>query len=97
MQIPDNQGNVQVYVKDANGVLIPCFYIAIWSEDGKISVDTRYNICKAKPLDVSVTLPAMKAKKGKTTVSNQTLNSSQVFNKIQRYAREQFEKTSGDS
>jgi hypothetical protein len=101
MQISEEKGNIQIYVKDANGQYIPCFTVWIWSENGDIKVDSRLNMCKSKPLDVSVTLPPIHTPKGKTSTLNTPLpsgsgsaiSSNAVFDKIQRFAREQFEKT----
>ena len=93
MQIRSEQGNIQVYVRDAMGQQIPCFYVAIWYENGDIKIETRFNSCKAKPLDVSVTLPTLRTPKGKTTIVQTPLSSNAVFGKIERFARAQFEKT----
>jgi hypothetical protein len=93
MQIPEEQGNIQIYVKDAKGQYIPCFAVFIWNENGDIKSQSRLNICKAKPLDVAVTLPPLQTTKGKTTAVQRPLSSNAVFDKIQRFAREQFEKT----
>lgn len=93
MQIPEAQGNIQVYVKDAKGQYIPCFAVFIWSEKGDIKIDSRLNICKSKPLDVSVTLPTLRKPKGKSTTIQRPLSSNAVFDHIQRFARQQFEKT----
>ena len=95
MQITDEQGNVQVYVRDEQGQYIPCFYVAIWRENGDLKIDSRLNmgVCKSKTLDVSVTLPPIKTPKGKTTTVQTPLSPNAVFDKIQRFARGQFEKT----
>ena len=92
MQIPAEQGDVQIYVYDAQGAYIPFFYVGIWSDKGDIKFESRLNDSKAKSIDVAVTLPPLKTQKGTTTSVQRTISRNAVFDQIQRYAREQFER-----
>lgn len=94
MEIPPEQGNVQVYVLDTDGAYVPCFFVGIWEEDGSIRTDARLRECRDRPLDISLQpMPLRKTTKGKSTEIRRQLNSSQVFNAIEAFLRAQYTRT----
>lgn len=94
MEIPSSQGNVQIYVLDEYGDYIPCFYVAIWEDAGLIKIESRIGECKDKPIEVKLQPVAIKkTSKGKTTEIQKKLNSSQVFDGIEKYFRDHYMKT----
>lgn len=91
MEIPPAQGNVQVYVLDADGAYIPCFYVGIWEENGSIRSDARMRECKDKPIDVQLRpLPLRQTKKGKTTEIKRQLSSQEVFDGIEAFIKAKY-------
>ncbi len=94
MEIPPAQGNVQVYVLDADGAYIPCFYVAIWEEDGRIRTDSRIRECKDKPIAVSLApLPLRKTVKGQTAEIERRLTGKQVFDGIEAFLKAKYTRT----
>ncbi|MBK8969048.1 MAG: hypothetical protein IPM36_20715 [Lewinellaceae bacterium] len=94
MEIPPAQGNVQVYVLDKDGVYIPCFYVAIWEEDGSIRTESKMRECKDKPIAVSLApLPLRKTVKGRTVETERKLSSQQVFDNIEAFLRVKYTRT----
>jgi len=91
MEIPPEQGNVQVYVLDADGAYIPCFYVGIWEENGQHRTESRMRECKDKPLDIQLRpLPLKKNVKGKTTEVPRKLTSTEIFERIERFLRAKY-------
>jgi len=96
MDIPPEQGNVQVYVLDPDGAFIPCFFVGIWEEAGSIRTETRMRECKDKslPFDISLRpVPLKKTTGGKTTTVERNLTSEQVFDKIETFLRTRYART----
>ncbi len=95
MEIPPEQGNIQVYFPRADGLgYNPCFYVWAWEEDGRVAEESRVNNCKAQTLSIRVTLSEVKkVTNSKTiTVSKDSERGNEVFDKILSYARERYEK-----
>ena len=94
MQIPPDRGNVQIYIRDRRGMYIPCFYVWIWSEDGVLKTEVRYNECRYKTFDVTVKpVTVRQTAKGKKTEIPRKVQPNEVFDEILRFAREQYEVT----
>jgi hypothetical protein len=88
MEIPDAQGNIQIYVKDERQQYIPCFHVFAWSESGLIKTLTKIDTCKGAGKELRVEVPAMqtiKKVKGKKTTITRTHTSEVVFNTILDY------------
>ncbi|MEZ4919362.1 MAG: hypothetical protein R2792_09670 [Saprospiraceae bacterium] len=94
MEIPPEQGNIQVYVLDSDGVYIPCFYVAIWEEEGYVRSESKLRECKDKPIAISLSpLPLRKTVKGRTIETPQNLTSKQVFDRIEAFLRKKYTQT----
>ena len=94
MEIPPAQGNVQVYVLDSDGAYVPCFFVGIWEEKGRIRTEARIRECKDKPVDINLhPLPLRKPVKGKTSEIRRQLSSAQVFDGIETFLREKYIRT----
>jgi len=92
MEIPAVQGNVQIYVRDRKLIYIPCFYVWIWEENGRILTDAKFNECKAKTFDFEVKpTPIRNSSKGRTAEVKREVPASEVFSQILAYARQRFE------
>lgn len=90
MEIPEAQGNIQVYIKDAKHKYIPCFYIWIWHENGRIATQKKIGACKDKKFEVSI--PPYRPKttgRGKTAKigKSQTRPANEVFDLILQHVR----------
>lgn len=93
MEIPEKQGNVQIYVPHKTGYgYDPCFFVWIWEEDGRVLEESRINNCKAQPLAISVNPPVLKKVSNESVakISNKDL-AAEVFDTILEYARKQYE------
>ncbi|MFM8373719.1 MAG: hypothetical protein ACKOCO_15155, partial [Bacteroidota bacterium] len=55
MEIPPEQGNIQIYVKDARGEYIKCFYVFVWEREGRIMTKDSIGGCKDN-IDLNITL-----------------------------------------
>jgi hypothetical protein len=92
MEIPETQGNIQIYVRDPKGVYIPCFYVWIWSEDGRIvSLKKREGLCKDKKFEVTVPAYTIKTSgRGKTARVTKTKarTADEVFKTVLQYVNE---------
>lgn len=93
MEIPPAQGNVQVYVPINNGPNYnPCFYVWIWSENGKVQQESRINNCKAQPLNVEVRPVQVKTVSSKGAAAVRKVQKApEVFDRILHYARQRYE------
>lgn len=93
MEIPQTQGNVQVYFprKDGGGYN-PCFYVWLWEENGKVLEESRINNCRAQDLEIPITLPALKklAVNEKSRIYKKE-EAHAVFDHIIAYARQRYE------
>ncbi len=94
MEIPPEQGNVQVYFPRADGLgYNPCFYVWAWEEGGRVVEEGRVNNCKAQSFDVEVELPIIIKKYENAEIRIQHKKSSkEVFNEILTYAEGRYEK-----
>ena len=94
MEIPAEQGNVQVYFPMENGQgYHRCFYVWLWEEDGKMMEEERINACRAQEIRVKINLPEVKKDKSKTVLKVQSEDGGrEVFDKILKYARKRYEK-----
>lgn len=94
MQIPPDNGNVQIYIRDRRGMYIPCFYVWIWREEGLLKTQERLNECRAKIFEVTINpIPVRPAARGKKTEVVRKVQPNEVFDEILRFAREQYEVT----
>lgn len=94
MQIPPDKGNVQIYIRDRQGMYIPCFYVWIWSDGGLLKTEVRLNECKAKIFELTINpVPIRQTAKGKKAEVLRKPQANQVFDEILRFAREQYEGT----
>ncbi|MFT4761604.1 MAG: hypothetical protein ACI9LN_003587 [Saprospiraceae bacterium] len=92
MEIPPEQGNVQVYVKQANGEYIPCFYVWVWREKGELITDKKFGDCKA--MDFEVLVESTRTENivdGESITTSKNLTATETFDFIEAYARERFE------
>ena len=85
MEIPSNQGNIQIYVRNQLGAFVPCFYVWIWSKNELLITQKKVDICKAETFDI--TIPAFQPKtSGRSTAAKvpkaKPRTSDQVFNTI---------------
>ncbi len=92
-QIPDEQGDIQIYVYDSQGAYIKCFHVFIYSEKGEVKLDQQLNSCKSKPIDVFVTLPPLKTTKGVTKSIRSYASKEAVFEQIRKYAHKKYDHT----
>lgn len=68
MELPPERGNIQIYVKNDRGEFIPCFYIFIWMEEGRLIVRKKMDDCKSMFVDVPIKSIKLKnISKGKNT------------------------------
>lgn len=91
MDLPAEQGNIQIHVLTPTGEIGPCLYIWLWEENGAVQQEEKLNNCRAKSFDVTV--PAVKVKqlvKGKTTYVAQHLRAEEVFDSIKAYAKKRY-------
>ena len=94
MEIPPAQGNVQVYLLDANGAYIPCFYVGIWEDQGEIRTDVRQRECKSMEHNIVLKpRPLRKTVQGQTLEISRTLDSKQVFDSIETFLKKKYTKT----
>jgi hypothetical protein len=92
MEIPPEQGNVQVYVKDASGEYIPCFYVWIWQENAEVQTEARLNECRSSELDLLIRPYALRnIGAAQTNRINSRYGPEAVFEEVLRYARARFE------
>jgi hypothetical protein len=67
MEIPEAQGNIQIYVRDKYGSYVKDNHIWIWSENGLIVSEKKVAVSKAKSFEISVSYPVNKTGKGNST------------------------------
>jgi hypothetical protein len=90
MEIPPEQGNVQVYVHDAAGNKRSGFFIWVWYQDGAIR-DSMMTGSKSQKFDISVPPVAVKkVAKGQTTTSGRIRAANEVFDTIMALARQLY-------
>ena len=92
MEIPPEQGNIQIYVKDARGEYIKCFYVFVWEREGRIMTKDSIGGCKDN-IDLNITLNPVKVVKipgKKTTTVTKRLSTDEVFNGIESFIRERY-------
>ncbi len=92
MEIPPEQGNVQIYVKDAAGEYIKCFFVAAGVKKGKVVSREQIGECRA---DINFNIPIspapVKKVTGKrTTFVQKQLGTDEVFSAIERFIRQQY-------
>lgn len=92
MEIPDSQGNIQIYFRNHFGVRPSSFYILIWSEDGVIKSEAKLDI-KSKSKEFELVIDTKKIAsygRGKINkVSTSKVKSHhEVFNEILRFVKE---------
>jgi hypothetical protein len=96
MEIPGEQGSIQVHIKDSSGNLELCFYLWIWQEPDALTgskVHSEYHLkeCKAKSFEITVNSPPVKTT-GKSKTARVTKprvkTADEVFAVIQKYVQD---------
>ena len=54
MEIPPEQGNIQIGLRDENDYLVSCFSVKIWGDDSKVRFTTTTDNCKAETFDINI-------------------------------------------
>ena len=67
MEIPDSQGNIQIYVRDKHTNYIKDTHIWIWLENGRIVSEKKIAVTKAKSFEISVPYSVQQTGKGKAS------------------------------
>ena len=91
MEIPPEQGNVQIYINDSKGNKRSGFFIWVWYADGAIR-DSVLSGSKAHSFEVAVPPVKITTKvaKGKTTTVTKVREANEVFDTIIAFARELY-------
>jgi hypothetical protein len=92
MEIPPEQGNIQIYVKDATGEYIKCFYVFVWENEGLIMTKNSIGGCR-EMIDLNITLNPVRVVRisgKKTTTVPKNLSTDDVFNGIEKFVRERY-------
>ncbi|MEZ4967962.1 MAG: hypothetical protein R2791_22165 [Saprospiraceae bacterium] len=63
MEIPDAQGNIQIYVRNRSASYIKDTHIWIWLENGRIATQKKVATMRAKSFEISVPYPVKKTGK----------------------------------
>lgn len=91
MEIPPEQGNVQIYINDSKGNKRSGFFIWVWYADGAIRDSM---LSGSKAYNFEVTVPPVKitnkVAKGKTTTVTKVREANEVFDIIMAFARELY-------
>lgn len=90
MEIPLEQGNVQIYFNDAKGKKRPGNFIWVWYENGAIR-DSVQSGTRSQRFEINV--PPVKTKKltkGKTDSFTRVREAGEVFDLVMAFARESF-------
>jgi len=66
MEMPETQGNIQIYVRDTMGNYVRNYHIFIWSEDGKVKSQ---NVGKSRFKSFEISIPYKIATTGKGKAS----------------------------
>ncbi len=92
MEIPAAQGNIQVYVKDAEGRIIPCFWVAAWEKDGIVQSKYKIGECKSDyAINIAISpIPVRKVVGKNTTSVARQLGTAQVFSGIENFIRNKY-------
>lgn len=88
MEIPEKNGNVQIYFKDKLGRFNTCFYVWIWSENGRTISEEMTKSCKSKPFVVTIEptiIDDSGHKKSDSIEYNRSVSADRVFNSILDY------------
>ena len=95
MEIPAEQGNIQVYVKDADGKYIPCFFVAVSESAGTVKYKEEIGKCKSElGINIAITPISVRKVAGKnTTAVPRRLSTAQVFGAIENFIRRQYGST----
>lgn len=56
MEIQPAKGNIQIYIQSADRKYIPCFYIWIWWENGRVLSKKQIQACRTKSFEVHIPL-----------------------------------------
>lgn len=54
MEIHPAKGNIQIYIQNADRRYIPCFYIWIWWENGRVLTKKQIQACRTKSFEVYI-------------------------------------------
>ena len=90
MEIPDSQGNIQIYVKDRYNNYIKDTHIWIWQDEtGRIKSEKKVAVTKAKTFLLTVPYSLQQTGKGKSTKVRkaQSRKPDEVFNLILRHVK----------
>lgn len=90
MEIPEAQGNIQVYIRNKEGAYIKNNHIFIWSDNGVLQRQIRGGTTRAKSFEISVPYPisaAGKSKSAKVNAAAKRRSPDAVFNLILYHVR----------
>lgn len=89
MEIPEVQGNIQIYVRDKYGRYVKGNHIWIWSENGLVVSEKKVAVSKAKSFEISVPYPVDKTGKGKSTKlsTDKRRSANAVFDLILKHVK----------
>lgn len=90
MEIPPEQGNVQIYLNDGLGNKRPGYFIWVWYADGAIR-DSVQSGSRSQHFEINV--PPVKTRnvsKGKANTFTRIRSAGEVFDVIMAFARESF-------
>ncbi|MEI6408449.1 MAG: hypothetical protein WCR52_03655 [Bacteroidota bacterium] len=92
MEIPAEQGNIQIQINDPDGTRNKCFFIWIWDEKGYIKDSVQVNACRSQKfiLDVPAIEVTKVLRKGRTETIYQKDEANVVFNKVLNFANARY-------
>ncbi len=90
MEIPDTQGNIQIYVRDKFTNYIKDTHIWIWMENGRLVSEKKAALMKSKSFELSIpAYPVKVTGKGKASKlpASRSRSADEVFNLILRHVK----------
>jgi hypothetical protein len=86
MEVPGEQANLQIYVRNEYGEKVPCFRVWVWQKNGRLIISTKRGTCKDKKLYVSIPpLKTVTTVKGKKKTVTHTRPAAEVFVKVREH------------
>lgn len=91
MEIPADQGDIQIYLKNQKGYDLPCFYVGIWGDEAQVQSKQKTENCRAQPIDFQVPPTLLKnTLRGKATEIRKTRTPQQVYDDLCTYFNSNF-------
>lgn len=89
MEIPDSQGNIQIYVRNKYASYIKDNHIWIWQENGRIVTEKRVAVTKAKSFEISVPYSVKQTGKGKSSKvsASKRRSANEVFDIVLKHVK----------